>query len=342
MTIANYICDLICEHDCVIIPELGAFVSTNSSAKVHCFDNSFTPPGRKIRFNEQLHHKDNLLVNYICEQENVSVEIAQFRISYFVKGVKASLDRGDVVEISGLGCLHPKEDNEIQFSLHKGCNLNLDSFGFDEFISPIITRGFGEEGKADNISRILGNPNFDGRLKKYRSNIGVAATYALRVASIVLLIVFFGSVLFVSQPREQRSYSNFASLFSLNGQLPVSFIKMSEKLKDVEEDSSKLEDELANKSSSVHLLASGPILNPEGEQNHNYYLVAASFKGKRKAMMVAHNLKSKGYDSKVVSPGKKGPFRVSYAYVKGKFNALKLLAKIRNLENPSAWMLIDK
>ena len=54
MQFERYISDLLYRYECVIIPEFGAFLTQNVSAKVHESTNAFYPPKKALSFNEQL------------------------------------------------------------------------------------------------------------------------------------------------------------------------------------------------------------------------------------------------------------------------------------------------
>ena len=50
------------DHDCVVVPQIGGFVTCNAPAKYVEEENLFLPPIRTVGFNERLKADDVLLV----------------------------------------------------------------------------------------------------------------------------------------------------------------------------------------------------------------------------------------------------------------------------------------
>ena len=76
MKISNHIFNLLQEHDCVIVPNFGAFVARNISAKISSDGSKIFPPNKEITFNKSLVKNDGLLINRISSSENISYEVA--------------------------------------------------------------------------------------------------------------------------------------------------------------------------------------------------------------------------------------------------------------------------
>ena len=51
MKVEKHISELLYDHDCVIIPELGGFVGNYTPAQIHPVRHTFTPPFKNIIFN---------------------------------------------------------------------------------------------------------------------------------------------------------------------------------------------------------------------------------------------------------------------------------------------------
>ena len=56
--IDKHINELLYNHDCVIVPEFGGFVTNYASAKIHPVQHTFTPPSKNIVFNKNLKNND--------------------------------------------------------------------------------------------------------------------------------------------------------------------------------------------------------------------------------------------------------------------------------------------
>ena len=66
MNIGKYIYLLLPEHDTVIVPGLGAFVSSYKSAQVDEQSGEMVPPSKEIYFEPKIKNNDGLLVGKIA------------------------------------------------------------------------------------------------------------------------------------------------------------------------------------------------------------------------------------------------------------------------------------
>ena len=63
---------LLLDHDCVVVPQIGGFVTCNAPAKYVEEENLFLPPIRTVGFNERLKADDGLLVRSYVEAYDCS------------------------------------------------------------------------------------------------------------------------------------------------------------------------------------------------------------------------------------------------------------------------------
>ena len=80
MKFDTYIKDLLYRNDCVVLPNLGAFITRNVSAKIDESNNVIYPPSKHISFNPKIVENDGLLANHIAIVENISREKAGNKI----------------------------------------------------------------------------------------------------------------------------------------------------------------------------------------------------------------------------------------------------------------------
>ncbi len=137
--IDKHINELLYNHDCVIVPEFGGFVTNYASAKIHPVQHTFTPPSKNIVFNKNLKNNDGLLANHIATAENTNYPEALKQISRFVETTNSELKKGGKVKIEEVGVLFLDVERNIQFepSTH---NYLLQAFGLSSFQSPAIKR----------------------------------------------------------------------------------------------------------------------------------------------------------------------------------------------------------
>ncbi|WP_320110560.1 SPOR domain-containing protein [Draconibacterium orientale] len=129
MSFGKEIYTLLLQHDIVIIPGLGAFVSEYRPAEISDESDEIKPPSKTITFNGQLKNNDGLLVGHIAEKLHISHFNALVRIEKERDEMLFKLDKGDEVFVEGVGALSYNEQGEIVFEASEEENLLLDSFG---------------------------------------------------------------------------------------------------------------------------------------------------------------------------------------------------------------------
>jgi len=153
MKIAKYIGDLIYDYECVVIPGLGGFISSEKSAVVNPLTNQFSPPSKDVHFNVHLKANDGLLVNYVARNEGVSFKEAKQRIDKFVHLCHNALKDGKRINFSKIGYIFLDEQQNVVFKVDKSVNYNADAFGLSSFVSPSIRRPNSEEKIKEVFSR---------------------------------------------------------------------------------------------------------------------------------------------------------------------------------------------
>ena len=113
MKISNHIFNLLQEHDCVIVPNFGAFVARNISAKISSDGSKIFPPNKEITFNKSLVKNDGLLINRISSSENISYEVADDRLNKWVIKSHKKLKKQGYFEIKNIGSISLKKDKYI-------------------------------------------------------------------------------------------------------------------------------------------------------------------------------------------------------------------------------------
>ena len=80
MKISTYIFKLLQSHDCIIVPNFGAFVTRNISAKISSDGSRIFPPNKEISFNKNVVKNDGLLLSAISSNENINYEGANKKL----------------------------------------------------------------------------------------------------------------------------------------------------------------------------------------------------------------------------------------------------------------------
>lgn len=135
-----YISELVNNHDCVIIPGLGAFIAQPTSADIHPITHKFTAPGRTLGFNAQIKVNDGLLASEISVRQGVSFQEANTFIEEFVKKIATSLSLYKHYTFTGIGRFFYNLEGKLEFEPDYLVNFSSDSFGLTDFVFKPIDR----------------------------------------------------------------------------------------------------------------------------------------------------------------------------------------------------------
>ena len=139
MKISTYIFELLQSHDCVIVPNFGAFVTRNISAKISSDGFRIFPPNKEISFNKNVVKNDGLLLNAISSNENISYEGAEQKITNWVRRSNKKLEKQRYIEIKNIGSIS-LENTKYVFVPNQNSIFLKSSYGFNSIDSSQVTR----------------------------------------------------------------------------------------------------------------------------------------------------------------------------------------------------------
>ena len=169
MSISKHITELLYNHNCVIVPGFGAFLTKNIAASRN--NDVFSPPKKTIAFNSMLKENDGLLANRISATDGISYKAALKKIKKDVKTLASSLNVGEV-EIDNIGTLRLNDEKKVQFQPNQNVNFDSKSYGLESFTRPPRKTSSPEE-KVKKLS---------------------IPDYAVRYAAIILLLIGISSI----------------------------------------------------------------------------------------------------------------------------------------------------
>ena len=139
MKISYHIFNLLQEHDCVIVPNFGAFVARNISAKISRDGSRIYPPNKEITFNKSLIKSDGLLINRISSNENISYEMANDKLSNWVVKSHKKISKQGYIEIKNIGSISLENEKYI-FNPNQNSIFLKSSYGLNSIDSNEIKR----------------------------------------------------------------------------------------------------------------------------------------------------------------------------------------------------------
>ena len=139
MKISSYIFELLQSHDCVIVPNFGALIARNISAKISSDGSKIFPPNKELSFNKNLVKNDGLLINAISSNENISYEGAEQKITNWVRRSNKKLEKQRYIEIKNIGSIS-LENTKYVFVPNQNSIFLKSSYGFNSIDSSQVTR----------------------------------------------------------------------------------------------------------------------------------------------------------------------------------------------------------
>ena len=310
MQITTYINDLLYRYECVIIPGFGALLTQYQSAKIDSENKTFYPPSKTLSFNRQLQTNDGLLANYIASVEKCTYETSLQKLRNYTGKLSLQLSEGELVSLSNIGDFHLNEENSVQFIPSSKQNFSAASFGLTSIVTSKVTR----EVDKETVEAL------EEKVPVYLIPERHAKKSYLKYAAIVLVAIsvagFSGMKLYEG---EVQKY-NFAEKQKAN-----SIVE-----NQIQEATFSFENPL-------------PILNITfKKQTGKYHIIAGAFRVESNADKKIQQLREKGFTPALIGVNKYGLHQVAYESFQERLDALKNLRKIKNTQNPDAWLLVKE
>ena len=289
--LAQYIEELIIRHECVIVPNLGGFITYCDKAIVR--NNMFYAPTERIRFNSLLTYHDGLLAEAYMRDRNIGYSEALNAIATEVEQIKKSLNSGNTVLFGRIGALSLSAENNITL-LNSNPKFLPENIGL-----PVVHLKRLASAEPTNTITI---------------NIPQTSTNALRyVASIAIIFLLTLFIPNQTDNNTQRASISFDSLRSI-------------KSIEYSEESVENSDESVENNSSV--LTPQSSLEDNSSLN-KYHLIIASLTSREDAEeYIANHTQFDRTQLQIIES--KGKYRISAAGFNKYKDALQYMDSIRN------------
>ena len=328
MNVEKHIGELLYDHNCVIVPDLGGFVANYAPAKIHPTQHTFSPPTKNIVFNINLKNNDGLLANQIAAFEKKSYSEALKYIDYFVKEINLQLKKGAKDKIDEVGTLFLDVEKNIQFEPAQ-TNFLLDAFGLSSFHSPAI--------KRDAIAKRIIEKEFKDRdpipVEKKKRKVG-------RYVAIAVALPLLFAMVWIPLKTDLLKNVNYANLNP--------FSKNEVKLPEVNVVPSVINDTVVSKvivydtvrvPSVTALVAADTTAVAKNDINldFKFHLVAGCFQIEENAVKFVQTLQSQNLSAAIIGQNNKGLYVVSCGDFATRKDALNELTSLRGVL-PNAWL----
>jgi nucleoid DNA-binding protein len=328
--------ELLYNHDCVIIPGFGGFVSRQISAQINFNLNTITPPSKSVLFNKNLVNNDGLLANSLIEKLNISYADAIIHLNKYTENCHKSLHQNLRLEIENIGVLYLDLEKNIQFEPKENLNFAMNSFG--------LTTLYAQQFTSDELSSNKKEVNFKDRKVKSESKKRPFSNTIKKVSFSILTLLIIGLAFLLStNVAPKNSYLASINPFTTK-ELPhykeIKFetTKITEKNKtetpSINEDLKKIVfgyvNEAIEKNNAVITEKKQSIIG-------KYEVIIGCFKEKSNAERLINKLNTDNINAGISGVNAKGLFIVSTGGFDTKNSAEILLNNVRR-SFPSAWV----
>ncbi|MBC3539750.1 SPOR domain-containing protein [Rufibacter sediminis] len=136
--VQSHIKSLLYAYDCVIIPNFGGLITHYVPAKIHPVKHMFSPPSKRIAFNEQLKANDGLLISTLAQKQKWPMPQAQLAVAEFVVELKEQLRTQHRFELQDVGVFRYNAEHKLVFENLENDNFLEQAFGLPELVAKPI------------------------------------------------------------------------------------------------------------------------------------------------------------------------------------------------------------
>jgi len=334
--IDRYISELLFDHDCVILPGVGGFLTNYSGARIHPIKHSFQPASRTLVFNANLRTNDGLLIDYVARKKAISYQEASLLINDYAARCMRDLESGKTVNFNNIGTCRMGRENNIIFNPDESSNYLADAFGMPSFVSPAIMRETVRQRLEKQLTPTPSAPKEDKK-RDLRLVANWAAGIAIPITAALMLYMFNPTI--IDGPG--KSYATFVPTVTFKSAEPGK----ADAVAKAEYSNFRV---IPAKKEPVNIVQDpeSEIQNPEPQAPNpkphtltKYQIVVGAFSQTSNAEKYVNELRSKNYDASIVGESRNGLTRVGINGSDNKSEAIGMMNDIRNKENPSAWLL---
>lgn len=343
--------ELLLDHECVIVPELGAFITKEMPAMLDYVNNRLTPPYKEVAFNGQLVTDDGVLISYVSERMAVTTTEAAKMVHDFAMNSLAVLESSGALRLDGMGVLTRVSDKYYCIQFDDNTNLLGDSFGLTTVkAQPVYRREtyqhiatqIAKEQKEKNTLMTVHEEKREPqphRVNRYNYKWFRAAAYSMMIA-MVLVLLGWGA---------DKKGSSFASWNPFFYSSPNEFIAKHLGESMVSREFVTVDVLEAVQAPFIECDCDVVYMQPldyellKPVDVRLYYIIGSSLTSVKDAQKCVTRFKELGFDDAEFLPvNSKGNYRVAYETVMGWEAARKRLEIIKKDYNESAWLLRKK
>ena len=136
MLIDKYIENSLYLYQCVIVPGFGGFIAMDEPEQEKEGGRKYRPSGKTFTFNPALKVNDGVLAMYISNMRDISYADAMAEITHAVDFYLSTLEKGDPVDIAGVGVIRPDGKGGLSFTQSGVKNFSRGHYGLTSVVVP--------------------------------------------------------------------------------------------------------------------------------------------------------------------------------------------------------------
>lgn len=344
MDIAAHISRLVLEHECVIIPGLGAFLTNYHAAQINESHHQIRPASRSLVFNSQLNTNDGLLANHLAQRLNIPYKTALQVLNVFVSYCQRDLAEGKQIAFGDLGILDMNSHFKLEFHPNTSINYNEDAFGLKAIALKRMERKPDFSLQAP-LQKTVIKPRNTKVIKLNAQTLQRIAAVLIPIAVLISAVFYLPSLMQQSSNLQQTSVLSFLDSSQKNESSENREPAQMNENKLVEESATVLvsdiegTDEMAitthEPANTNGFIVKETLEQPKGQ----YHIICGSFIEKARADALVTRLRAEGFDAFVAGQSNRGTYRVSMQSFNNAHDATKQVQWLRHQGYSMAWIL---
>jgi|GEM_PF-1341613 len=336
--------DLLHEHEMVVVPGLGAFLTQAAPAEVNFGNHQVLPPSKSIVFNAKVLSGGSKLTEALAQTLGTSQEHARQSIENYIEVLKEQLAVGGRAWVGRLGELSISSDGTIQFQANPSLNLLSDSFGLAPLeVVPVALQIRKQTERKGFVVPI--DPVYSGKASRRNgAKVRQMATRLLPIAASFTGILIAGAAIYWLNTG--RAHVEMASFNVLT---PESQVEAPMEQPSIEPAASQPENNILSTEKGGTTenpveadIESAPVESIEKEAEvatMSYFVVAGSFSKEENLLKMKDLLASKGFESiELEEKTPAGATRVAAAGFASKEEAKQFIAEKQSDFQEQLWV----
>ena len=129
MVLSHHLQELLLDHELVIVPGWGGFLTHYRPARLDEPRRLIHPPGRSLSFNRNLVRNDGLLADRLVRMEGLPFDEARHWIEEQVRQWRETLARDGRLELARIGLFYRDAEDKLQFDPDQRTEFGKEAFG---------------------------------------------------------------------------------------------------------------------------------------------------------------------------------------------------------------------